>query len=528
MLLFISYRRTDSPGQAHRIADRLRAAFGDEQVFLDLRRIPPGRDFDAVLTDRLNEATAMVVVVGPLWVKDRSGRLRFRKRDDYVKKEIAAAMQRGIPVYPVLVEGASMPAEPQLPGEIASFARLQALEVPEGYFDEAMYRLEASLRPPSIPRQSRGVPPLFRCVHEGDLAEARELLTRLHLDVNERPWGDETVLHKAAGAGRRDFVELFLEAGAEVDAKDMHGMTPLARAALRGRTEVMELLIEHGADVNSRSNFNRTPLISAASEGHLEAVRVLLAHGADPNAAGYRDQTAIIEAGDRTDILRVLIDAGADVNCKDNAGNTALLLAVEGKRAAVVAVLVEAGADVQAKNNFGHSAWRLVEQDEETAALLLRGAQKIEPAEEAALLALCAAQGWLKVTDLLLGRGMDVRGPAVQNALREGVRRGHIEFVRFLLEHGADPDAGGSDPPLEWILSGPPASHERLFAMAELLLSHGADVNIDRGHPLWMALHYVAHSDPAIVEVLLAHGAKVESKHVAEAESLGLSSLLPR
>jgi DNA/RNA endonuclease G (NUC1) len=147
MLVFISYRRTDSPGQANRIADFLRRSLGEDHVFLDHRSIELGEDFDRVLRNRLMEATAMIVVLGRYWLKDDSGKQRFRGPTDYVKREIESALQRGIPVVPVLVDGSSMPSASALPKSIAGFAKCEALEAPNVYFEEAMRRLEASLRP---------------------------------------------------------------------------------------------------------------------------------------------------------------------------------------------------------------------------------------------------------------------------------------------------------------------------------------------------------------------------------------------
>jgi len=84
-----------------------------------------------------------------------------------------------------------------------------------------------------------------------------------------------------------------LAADADVNAKQVYGMTPLHHAAGKGQKEIVELLIAEGADVNSKNDWVRTPLHNAANEGHKEIAELLISNGADVNAKHIDGGTAL-------------------------------------------------------------------------------------------------------------------------------------------------------------------------------------------------------------------------------------------
>lgn len=129
--IFISYRREDCPAHAGRLSDRLRAYFGEDAVFMDIDTIPPGRDFIDFITAAVSSCDALVALIGDDWLSctGRDGRRRLDDPDDFVRLEIAAALQRQTMVIPVLVERASMPGPEDLPAPLAPLARHHALEI---------------------------------------------------------------------------------------------------------------------------------------------------------------------------------------------------------------------------------------------------------------------------------------------------------------------------------------------------------------------------------------------------------------
>jgi hypothetical protein len=144
--IFISYRRDDQPGFAGRLADSLSTAFGADYVFRDIEDIHPGEDFVVALRNHLESIDAMLVMIGPAWLTEsRNGVRRLDEAQDFVRLEIKAGLESGKPVIPVLVGGAAMPAEADLPPELAGLARRQAVVLSDIGWRDDVERLVSSL-----------------------------------------------------------------------------------------------------------------------------------------------------------------------------------------------------------------------------------------------------------------------------------------------------------------------------------------------------------------------------------------------
>lgn len=115
--IFISYRRSDSADIAGRIYDRLIGRFGRDPIFKDVDSIPLGYDFKEYLDKKVGECDVLLAIIGDRWLEaaDAEGKIRLEDPADFVRIEIESALQRGIPVIPLLVRGAGMPIEESLP-----------------------------------------------------------------------------------------------------------------------------------------------------------------------------------------------------------------------------------------------------------------------------------------------------------------------------------------------------------------------------------------------------------------------------
>lgn len=129
--VFISYRRDDTTEVCGRIYDRLEDYFGTPNVFMDVDSIPAGTDFREALERMVERCDVLLAVIGPKWAGplDAAGRRRIDLPADFVRTEIELAMKRTIPIIPVLVYGAQMPAPDTLPPSIAPLAYRHALTV---------------------------------------------------------------------------------------------------------------------------------------------------------------------------------------------------------------------------------------------------------------------------------------------------------------------------------------------------------------------------------------------------------------
>lgn len=129
--IFINYRRLDSEGYVGRLFDHLTRHFEPSDVFMDVDSIPPGADFLKFLEDAVAACDIFIAVIGPQWltINDEAGTRRLDNWNDFVRIEIASALEQGKLVIPVLVGRARMPAPAELPDVLAALSRRNAIEL---------------------------------------------------------------------------------------------------------------------------------------------------------------------------------------------------------------------------------------------------------------------------------------------------------------------------------------------------------------------------------------------------------------
>ena len=147
--IFLSYRRSDSADITGRIYDRLVDDFGRDPIFKDVDSIPLGVDFKEYLDQKVSECRVLLAVIGDRWVdaRDAAGKKRLDDPEDFVRIEIESALRRDIPVIPLLVRGAQMPADEDLPPGLQSLVYRNGIPIrPDPDFHRDMDRLVAALR----------------------------------------------------------------------------------------------------------------------------------------------------------------------------------------------------------------------------------------------------------------------------------------------------------------------------------------------------------------------------------------------
>jgi TIR domain len=129
--IFLSYRREDAAPYARLLQFQLRERIPDAPVFMDMDSIEPGLDFAEVIREAIDSCSVLVALIGRQWatLADEEGRRRLDNPDDLVRFEVQAALERGVRVIPVLVDGARPIRPQQLPAELQKLARLNALEL---------------------------------------------------------------------------------------------------------------------------------------------------------------------------------------------------------------------------------------------------------------------------------------------------------------------------------------------------------------------------------------------------------------
>ena len=326
--------------------------------------------------------------------------------------------------------------------------------------------------------------PLIDVVRSGDVAAVRALLDQT-ADVDVTSADGATALHWAVHEDRVAIVELLLDAGADVTATNRYGVSAASLAAENGNAAILGRLLDSGVDPATTMPGGETLLMTAARTGDTDTVRVLLARGADPNAReSRRGQTALMwaAANNNAAAIHVLAEQGADLHARtDNpsrspgrgfsiapaTGFTPLLFAVRGSHQDAVRVLLDAGADVNDAVSDGQSALVVATANanwELAAYLLDRGADPNG-----------AAAGWNALHQAVRTRRMNVGfgtpGPFAAGTLDS------IDLIRKLITHGVDVNARMTR---NGMRDGQRNRHNRLGATAFLLAAKVTDVEAMR------------------------------------------------
>lgn len=272
-------------------------------------------------------------------------------------------------------------------------------------------------------------------------------------------------------------VRALLEQKVEVDVPQADGATALHWAAHWDDLETADLLIRAGANLNAANDYGVTPLSLACTNRNAAMVERLLKGEANPNVALRTGETPLMTCAQTgsVDAAKALLDHGAEVNAKESwQEQTALMMAVAGRHREVVRALIERGANVQARSKDGFTP-----------------------------LLFAAREGDIEVGRLLLTAGANVNDAARDGgtALLVATIRGQLGFATFLLEHGADPNAAGpgytalhfvagswhteltgpngiaAGREEQWSLMGGLPTDKKL-ALVKALLAHGANPNV--------------------------------------------------
>lgn len=327
---------------------------------------------------------------------------------------------------------------------------------------------------------------------------------------------------ESAGKGDLAAVRLFLAAGMEPDVKDESFQTAIAQAVAEGHLDVVQALLKSGAS-------KVVALNSAAENDRSEIVRYLLDHGASKDA--INDAFLSAARAGSLEALQTLVKRGAD----RSRANDALILAAQGmrdlsqeQRTRVISLLLELGADVNAKNKYGWNALHSASND----ALALNVQALLDAGADVNMI--CECKGFLDwggdmtsllialagtgesmnkpvVVDILLARGADpnIASKNGRTALMAAVDHSlNVDVVKALLAKGANVNA--TNPKGESVLMLSVRSAETI----EVLAKNHADVNAREKKNGSTALMWAAgDGKPASVEALLDAGADIHAKN---------------
>jgi len=146
--IFLSYRRDDASGWTGRLYEHMIREWGSDQVFMDIDAIAPGDDFRDAIARTMDVCDIVMVVIGPNWLtaRDHAGNRRLDNEGDTHRAEVAAALVSDVRVVPVLVGGAAMPSESDLPEPLKDLAYRNAAVIEDRRFASDVGALQKVLR----------------------------------------------------------------------------------------------------------------------------------------------------------------------------------------------------------------------------------------------------------------------------------------------------------------------------------------------------------------------------------------------
>ena len=279
-------------------------------------------------------------------------------------------------------------------------------------------------------------------------------------------------------------------------------MSDLFLACEEGNLEKVEELIEQGYDVNKRDGrygrYGTTPLMYAAGEGRYDVVKCLIDHGADVSQKNFANRTLLHYAseGGNLKVVELILSTskGAQIDEEDNGHRTPLMLAAEKGHSDVLLCLIDHGANVNKKD-----------------------------CNERTALHYASKRGDLKVVELLLSVGaeIDVEDGDHCTPLMLAAKRGHNDVSLYLINHGAH--TGKKDGYDRTALHY--ASESGQLKMAELLLGKGAEIDVEDRNgctPLLLAAER-GHNDVSVY--IINHGADVNKKNHRKQTALHYASM---
>jgi ankyrin repeat protein len=193
-----------------------------------------------------------------------------------------------------------------------------------------------------------------RAIHLNDVRTVEKCLMS-GFDLNhrydiERPEWGHTALHTACSQCNPEIVRLLIKAGADVNVTDNGGGTPVVKIILADpnphQLECIKILLEHGADLSIRDRYGWTAIHQAVRYLAPAMIELLLSKEPDINAQTLRGETPLrivcelVEPGEhQLAVVRLLLDAGADVGITDLDSRTALDIAIAKKNPALIELL---------------------------------------------------------------------------------------------------------------------------------------------------------------------------------------------
>jgi ankyrin repeat protein len=383
---------------------------------------------------------------------------------------------------------------------------------------------------------------LSEAAFNGNTSLCRALLGQ-GADADAKDQEGYSALLRAASGHHYTTVALFLTSGADVNGKSKNGETALMYGVCGGDSKLLKLLLKRGADVNARDNEGATPLMWAVSkcDPHARSWKIegeALAGNQNELSPKANDRVVrglqasvmtwwralkrlLLPSEPQEDVVRLLVENGAELNAKDKTGASALMKAIRSGSFAIARLLIAGGA----QSNMTIAA---ALGDKESVGRFIGEGSDVNEKAHGGLTPLEAAILFrrVEVAILLVEKGADVHQThgSVGVPLLMAAAVGQVDLAKLFIENGANPNAAGGGGTTPLIV----AATQGYTGMVRLLIAKGSDINArdSRGiTPLNMA---ICNRHVEVMRILLDNGADMGAKDKEGKTALALATALDR
>lgn len=244
--IFINYRRDDARADARGIYKALVEKFEEHGVFMDVRDLSPGQEFDAVIAAELDQSDVLVAVIGKLWNEILNKRVAMGAQDR-MRGEIATALKRNMIVIPVRVDEAAIPPAESLPEDIRRLVGHEALQIRHESFDRDVGDLIAAIESRRKERLEFGA--AIRAVTERRIALVVGNGRYAYAERLTNPPRDAEAI-----ADMLQMLDFDVVKGIDLDLKSMGDVQAIFETKLRNKPDVALLFYAgHGLQVKGRN-----------------------------------------------------------------------------------------------------------------------------------------------------------------------------------------------------------------------------------------------------------------------------------